>query len=117
MESQMLKGVLNLLLLSLIISRDDYGYSIVQRLQRAGFEDVAEGSVYPALTRLERSGWVEAYQQKSGAGPARKYYRITQSGRDQAESGLKNFVELVTGVEVVTGQVYHRRSPGDEDAS
>jgi PadR family transcriptional regulator PadR len=76
----MLKGVLSLLLLHLVTEREDYGYSIVVRLQHQGFEDLTEGSVYPALSRLEANGLLGSRLVRSASGPARKYYAPTAAG-------------------------------------
>ncbi|GAB3107725.1 PadR family transcriptional regulator [Janibacter alkaliphilus] len=80
-DPQMLKGVLALLLLQLLEREDAYGYAVVVRLREAGITELAEGSVYPALTRMQQAGWLESYLEASGSGPARKYYRITDAGR------------------------------------
>lgn len=77
----MLKGVLALLLLRLCAEREDYGYSLVQRLRLAGLVDSAEGSVYPALARLETRGLLEPRLVREGRGPGRRYYSVTPAGR------------------------------------
>ncbi|MFV0307536.1 MAG: PadR family transcriptional regulator [Desertimonas sp.] len=82
-DPQLLKGVLTPLLLALLAEHDDYGYSLVERLREGGLGDVAEGTVYPALARAERAGFVEAYQVPSDRGPARKYYRLSDVGRGE----------------------------------
>lgn len=79
-DPQMLKGVLGLLLLSALSAGDEYGYGLVVRLRESGFDDLAEGTVYPGLTRLENAGFLESYLLRSRSGPARKYYRITEAG-------------------------------------
>ncbi|WP_370651797.1 PadR family transcriptional regulator, partial [Frankia sp. Cj3] len=53
-DPQLLKGVLSLLLLCLLAERESYGYQLVQRLRETGLSDISDGTVYPALTRLER---------------------------------------------------------------
>ena len=53
-DSQILKGVLGLVLLRLIDDRESYGYELAVRVQKAGLADVPDGSIYPALGRLER---------------------------------------------------------------
>lgn len=79
-DPQLLKGVLSLLLLHLLAERESYGYEVVQRLQADGLTDILEGTVYPALARLEREGRVTARLISSSSGPARKYYRPTAGG-------------------------------------
>ncbi|MGQ0574399.1 MAG: PadR family transcriptional regulator [Pseudonocardia sp.] len=80
-DPQMLKGILGPLLLHLVAQREDYGYSLVVRLRDGGFTDLTEGAVYPGLTRLESAGLLDSHLVRSSAGPARKYYRVTDAGR------------------------------------
>jgi PadR family transcriptional regulator, regulatory protein PadR len=100
-DPQMLKGVLALLLLTLCKDQEDYGYSIVLRLQQAGFHDVAEGTVYPALLRLESKGYLEAHLVRSSFGPARKYYRTTDDGRSEIARMHRSWVSLTRAVDAV----------------
>lgn len=98
-DTQLLKGVLPVLLLHLLAERESYGYEVVQRLHAAGLVGVLEGTVYPALSRLEREGRVAARLVASNAGPARKYYRPTAAGYDALENGTGawlSFVEVVS---------------------
>lgn len=101
-DPQMLKGVLALLLLSVLSEDDGYGYAIVTRLRDAGFADLAEGTVYPALTRLEKAGQLESYLRPSESGPARKYYRTTSAGRLELERRRAAWAELVEAVDRAT---------------
>ena len=98
---QMLKGVLSLLLLQLCAQQEDYGYSIVVRLAESGFDAIAEGSVYPALTRLESQGLLEARLVRSSSGPARKYYRPTEAGAAELQRALAAWWSLVSAVRSV----------------
>ena len=93
-DPQMLKGLLTLLLLSLIAEQDDYGYALVVRLRAAGLEDIAEGTVYPALARCERASWLAAYHVPSSSGPARKYYRVTEAGELELARALESWNQL-----------------------
>lgn len=101
-DAQMLKGVLALLLLSLLSTEDSYGYGIVTRLREAGFDGLAEGTVYPALTRLETAGLLESYLARSDSGPARKYYRTTDLGRTELTRRQSSWNDLVESVATVT---------------
>jgi len=85
-DPQMLKGLLALLLLSLLAEHDDYGYSLVERLRAGGLTDVAEGTVYPALARLERGGFFTTRLVPSDRGPARKYYQLSATGRAELDA-------------------------------
>lgn len=100
-DPQMLKGLVSLLLLDLISEEPDYGYSLVVRLHKRGFEDLAEGTVYPALARAEQAGWIEAYLVASEKGPARKYYKITSSGERERQRAREAWESLVTLVQAV----------------
>jgi PadR family transcriptional regulator PadR len=100
-DPQLLKGVLSLLLLHLLAERESYGYEVVQRLLAAGFTDVLEGSVYPALTRLQREGRVETRLVPSTSGPARKYYRPTPAGEQALADGTATWARLVDSVDAV----------------
>lgn len=79
-DSQLLKGVLSLALLRLLAQQESYGYELVTRLHELGLPDVQDGSVYPALGRLERDGAITSRLVASSSGPARKYYRLSRAG-------------------------------------
>src|ERR1700712_2629575 len=104
-DPQLLKGVLSLLLLRLLAERESYGYEVVQRLREAGLTGISEGTVYPALARLEREGRISARLVSSSAGPARKYYQPTPDGRAALTAGTANWQSLANLVNaVLTGQ-------------
>ncbi len=84
MNSQFKKGIMELCVLSLVKSRDYYGYELVEEISKK--VDIAEGTVYPILRRLTQEGYFETYLQESSSGPPRKYYRISKLGKTaQAE--------------------------------
>lgn len=97
----MLKGVLSLLLLRLVGERADYGYSLVLRLRDAGFPDLTEGTVYPALSRMQSSRLLASRLVRSSSGPARKYYTLTRSGEVELDRALGAWRELVAAVDHV----------------
>lgn len=97
-DPQLLKGVLSLLLLHVLAERESYGYEVVQRLHSLGITDLAAGTVYPALSRLEREQWLASRLVPSDEGPARKYYRPTPSGYTALESGVTQWRSLATVV-------------------
>jgi PadR family transcriptional regulator, regulatory protein PadR len=100
-DPQLLKGVLSLLLLQLLAERESYGYEVVQRLHDIGLTDVLEGTVYPALTRLEREGRIRSRLVASSAGPARKYYRPTPAGYGALAEGRATWQALTDVVDDV----------------
>ena len=88
-RSQLLKGILEGCILSIIKQETTYGYELSVKLQNFGLDDVSEGSIYPILLRLQREGKIVGEMRKSDAGPKRKYYRLTEKG----EEALRDFIE------------------------
>ena len=80
-RSQLLHGVLDMCLMSIIDEEASYGYEMVRKLSSRGLDLASEGSIYPLLSRLQKSGLIESYLVQSSEGPARKYYRMTGHGR------------------------------------
>lgn len=100
-DPQFLKGVLSLLLMHLLAEQESYGYEVVQRLQAVGFSDVLEGTVYPALARLEREERLTTRLVPSTSGPARKYYRLTPAGYDALATGTTAWAQHVSVIDAV----------------
>lgn len=98
-DPQLLKGVLSLLLLRLLAEQESYGYEVVKRLHAIGLADVLEGTVYPALARLEREKHITSRLVPSNAGPARKYYRPTKAGYAALADGAAQWRSLVATVD------------------
>lgn len=84
--SEMLKGVLEGIVLEIIARDEIYGYEIVKRLNELGFEGIAEGTVYSLLVRLERNRLVHIVKKPSEIGPPRKFYTLNECGRDELMS-------------------------------
>lgn len=97
MDKEMMKGSIDLLLLSLISQRDLYGYEIIQILKRLSEDtyEMSEGTLYSALKRLERKRWIESYWSEDDGG-RRKYYHITDDGNREFENKQKNWQWLNT---------------------
>ena len=79
------KELIELCLLHLLEARDQYGYEMVSRVH-AVFPDVNESAVYALLRGLKKDGFAEIYQGQTSAGPARKYYRLTGSGKERYQA-------------------------------
>jgi PadR family transcriptional regulator PadR len=92
MNSQFKKGIIELCVLSLVKSRDYYGYELVEEISKK--VDIAEGTIYPILRRLTLENYFETYLQESKEGPPRKYYRITKLGRTVQENELLNWKDF-----------------------
>ena len=80
-RTELLRGVLDLCLLTVMEEGPAYGYEMTKRLRARGLSIVSEGSIYPLLARLEREGLVETHRGASNGGPPRKYYRPSREGR------------------------------------
>lgn len=101
-SSQLLKGVLDMCLLSLINEEPSYGYEMAAKLKERGVRLVSDGSIYPTLSRLQKAGLVEGYfVEADGSGPPRKYYRIVKSGRARLEEWTEEWKDLNTGVSAI----------------
>jgi len=111
-RSQMLKGLLDPCIMAVIAAEEAYGYEIVRRLTQAGLGDVAEGSVYPALARLERAGFLRARRVESDAGPPRKYYGLTKAGQVALDGWRHEWQRLSESVAAVLG-----RNPAERGTS
>ncbi|MFD2924409.1 PadR family transcriptional regulator [Halobacillus naozhouensis] len=89
-SSQILKGILEGCLLSIISKGEIYGYEMSEKLNDYGFSMVKEGSIYPLLLRMKKEGLVMTSQKKlPSGGPKRKYYKLTDKGAEE----LNEFVE------------------------
>ena len=96
-----LQGTLDLLVLKTLASTGSlHGYGIVIHIQRASDDllRVEEGSLYPALHRMEQAGWIAAEWSLTETGRKAKFYRLTDGGRSQLEQAEEGFQRLVRGV-------------------
>jgi PadR family transcriptional regulator, regulatory protein PadR len=95
---QMRKGVLDLCILQALAAAEWYGYALVKALVAVPGVGVAEGSIYPLLSRLKRQGLVTTRLEESSEGPARKYYSATAEGRALAREMELYFADMLRGV-------------------
>ena len=96
MNIQFKKGILELLVLSLLLEKDRYGYELVNEISKNIF--ISEGTIYPLLRRLNGDGYFESYLKESSEGPPRKYYKITEGGKEAHSDLLSQWKEFTTGV-------------------
>lgn len=99
MNTQYKKGVLELCVLSLLRKRDCYGYEISDQLSR--HIDIADGTVYPILRKLKADGWLTTYLQEESGGPPRKYYKLTELGRETYKSDRAEFLKFAQSVKAL----------------
>jgi len=97
MNSQYKKGVLELCVLSLLHGRDCYGYEIAEYL--SGHIQIADGTVYPLLRKLKADGLLTTYLQEESGGPPRKYYALTELGRDIYKLDRAAYLDFAHAVE------------------
>jgi PadR family transcriptional regulator PadR len=80
-ETELLKGTLEGIVLAFLAGRPAYGYEITAWLRDSGFSDIAEGTIYALLIRVEQRGFVDAEKVPSEKGPPRKVYTLNATGR------------------------------------
>ena len=102
MNIQFKKGVLELCVLVVLCRKDYYGYELVQAISKN--IDIAEGTVYPLLRRLTKEGYFKTYIQESATGPARKYYQITDKGKEYQMVLLEDWNRFISGVNNLIGK-------------
>ena len=95
-DSQLLRGILEGVVLSIISKKETYGYEILIILNDSGFKNLLEGTLYPILTRLNNKGYIKCVRKKSPLGPVRKYYSITEIGTKKLEE-FKLIYKKITG--------------------
>jgi PadR family transcriptional regulator, regulatory protein PadR len=100
-STQMRKGLLELAVLAALRGERLYGYDIVKRLASVGGLVMAEGTVYPMLSRFKRDGLVETALEESPEGPARKYYRLTPRGRQALDQMLAAWAAVRDGLDQI----------------
>ena len=99
MNTQYKKGVLELCVLALLRQRDCYGYEISEILSQR--IDIADGTVYPILRKLKADGWLTTYLQEESGGPPRKYYKLTELGRETYKSDRAEYLKFAQSVKAL----------------
>src|SRR5437879_12156836 len=101
--SDLLQGTLDLLILKTITREPLHGWGIAKRIQVLSGEvlSVGQGSLYPALHRLEQQGWITAEWKDSELGRSAKFYALTRQGRKQLERELKFWERLSSAVQLL----------------
>ena len=97
---EVLKGTLDLLILRTLEAGDMHGWAISERIQQISRDvlQVNQGSLYPALHRLEHQGWIKAEWAVSELGRRARFYRLTGAGRKQLERETDNWARLTTAI-------------------
>ncbi|HXN47936.1 MAG TPA: PadR family transcriptional regulator [Bryobacteraceae bacterium] len=102
-RTDLLQGTLDLLILKVLVPGPMHGYAISQRIQQVSRDilQVQQGSLYPALHRLERRKWVKAEWAASENNRRAKYYRLTAAGHRQLEEELSNWERITSAVSLI----------------
>jgi PadR family transcriptional regulator, regulatory protein PadR len=104
--SDLVQGTLDLLILKTISLEPLHGWAIAKRIQQISHEvlQVQQGSLYPALHRLEQQGWIKARWAESETGRHAKFYALTSAGRKQLETETANWNRLSAAINMVVSE-------------
>jgi PadR family transcriptional regulator len=102
-HTDLLQGTLDMLILRVTALRPIHGYAIVQRIQQISHDalEIRQGSLYPALYRLENRGWLKAEWKTTEGGREAKYYSLTKAGRQQLEAETAGWKRLCEAISLV----------------
>src|SRR5215469_6271709 len=101
--SDLVQGTLDLLILKTIALEPKHGWAIAKRIQQISCEvlQVQQGSLYPALHRLEQKAWIRAKWAETETGREAKFYSLTAAGRKQLEKEAANWNRLSTAINLI----------------
>jgi len=102
-SSDLIQGTLDLLILKSLVREPIHGWGIAKRIAQLSDEilSVGQGSLYPALHRLEQQGWISAQWKDSDLGRSAKFYALTREGKKQLDTELKTWARLSSGIALV----------------
>jgi PadR family transcriptional regulator PadR len=102
-KSDLLQGTLDMLVLKIVALGPVHGYAIAQRIRQISRDvlQVQQGSLYPALHRLEKRGWLRAEWGEAETGREAKFYSLTRAGRKQLENESANWDRLSDAVSMI----------------
>jgi transcriptional regulator len=102
-KTELLKGTLDMLILKIVALGPIHGYAIAQRVQQISreFFQLQQGSLYPALHRLEDRGWLLSRWKPTDTGRDAKFYELTKLGRKQLEAEVANWERLTAAVALI----------------
>jgi transcriptional regulator len=102
-DAELLQGTLDMLILKVTALQPIHGYGIVQRIQQMSKEalQIRQGSLYPALYRLENRGWLKAEWKTTEGGREAKFYSLTKAGRQQLAAERDSWKRLCEAISLV----------------
>jgi PadR family transcriptional regulator PadR len=106
-STDLLQGTLDLLILKTLALEPQHGWGIAQRIQQVSKDAllIGQGSLYPALHRLEYKGWIQAEWGPSENNRKAKFYSLTKTGQKQLANELEDWNRLTTAIALVLKQV------------
>jgi len=107
-ETEMLKGTLEGVVLAIVGRGQTYGYQITAWLREHAFADIAEGTVYAVLVRIEQRGYVDVEKVPSEKGPPRKVYTLNAQGREQLDDFWQSWGFLSARIEELRTDAFNR---------
>lgn len=104
--NDLVQGTLDLLILKILSLEPKHGWAVAKRIQQISAEalQVQQGSLYPALYRLEEQGWVKADWRTTDTGRQAKFYALTRAGQKQLEKELAQWQRLSSAVNLVVNE-------------
>jgi PadR family transcriptional regulator PadR len=106
-SSELLQGTLDLLILKTLALEPMHGWGIAQRIQQVSQEvlQVGQGSLYPALHRLEAQGWISSEWAASDNNRRARFYSLTRKGKKQLQSELANWERVSGAIALILGRI------------
>lgn len=96
MNSQFKKGIIEMCVMAVVSRKDMYGFAVIEEIAKE--IDVNENTIYPILRRLTAQGVFDTYMEPTGIGAPRKYYRITELGRNKTREYADEWSKFLSGV-------------------
>jgi transcriptional regulator len=105
--TDLVQGTLDLLILKTLLHEPKHGWAIAKRIQLVSQEalQIQQGSLYPALHRLEQQAWIKAEWRLTETGRMAKFYSLTRSGRRQLEKELASWTRLSAAINLVVEEI------------
>jgi PadR family transcriptional regulator PadR len=112
-DEEMLRGTLDMMILRTLLLGDAHGYTIAKVIERTSEDvlQVEQGSLYPALYRLEDRGWVSSFWGASENNRRAKFYRLTAAGRKQLQREAKRWQRMTRAIGLVMGEESQEAEP------
>src|SRR5437764_6830915 len=105
--TDLVQGTLDLLILKTVSLEPKHGWAIAKRIQQISREalQIQQGSLYPALHRLEQQGWIESEWRPTETGRMAKFYSLTRAGRVQMKKELESWTRLSAAINLVVQEI------------